>query len=167
MDEAAEVGEAYRRLGHLVRQRCRRILRDDEIAEDAVQNAFVRLWRFLPAYRAASLKLPWMYRVADRCCFDLLARKRSRREQPITTAIGGSGESSAQALEDRELVLAFLERFDEEVQQIAVLLYLDEMSQGEIAESLGCSRQTVNKKIAFLRERALALRAAFAEGRAA
>ncbi len=54
--------------------------------------------------------------------------------------------------------MCFLDRFDDRVKQVAVLHYLDEMTQEEIAAATGWSRQTVFKKLAFLRDRAQALR---------
>jgi RNA polymerase sigma factor (sigma-70 family) len=57
------------------------------------------------------------------------------------------------------VLLRFLDRFDDRVKQVAVLHYLDQMSQDEIAKATGWSRQTVFKKLAFLRERANSLRA--------
>jgi DNA-binding transcriptional regulator LsrR (DeoR family) len=57
------------------------------------------------------------------------------------------------------VVLRFLDRFDDRLKQVAVLHYLDEMTQEDIAVATGWSRQTVFKKIAFLRERAASLRA--------
>src|SRR5262245_35863165 len=67
-----EIEHAYRQYGHLVLRRCQRILRGAPAAEDVLQEVFVRLWRYGDAYRAAESKLPWLYRVADRCCFDHL-----------------------------------------------------------------------------------------------
>lgn len=75
---------------------------------------------------------------------------------------GNRGEASdptgASALEDRDLILRFLGNFDDRVKQVAVLHYLDEMTQEEIAAVTGWSRQTIFKKLAFLRTRAAALR---------
>ena len=75
-----EVADAYRRYGSLVLRRCRRILRDDAAGEDALQEVFVRLMRYGDAFHQAESKVLWLYRVADRCCFDLLARRGARAE---------------------------------------------------------------------------------------
>jgi RNA polymerase sigma-70 factor (ECF subfamily) len=155
-----EVEQAYRRYGHLVLRRCQRILRGDGAAEDMLQEVFVRLWRYGDAFAAVEAKLPWLYRVADRCCFDQLARS-ARAASPVMEAANPPAQtrSGGQALEDREIVLRFLDRFDDRLKQVAVLHYLDELSQEEIAAATGWSRQTVFKKLAFLRDRAVRLRA--------
>ncbi len=156
----AEVGEAYRRYGSLVLRRCQRILRDRAAAEDALQDVFVRLWRYGNAFREAESKVLWLYRVAERCCFDRLERRGARAEISLGDQSVGLVDKSSygKSVEDREVVMCFLDRFDDRVKQVAVLHYLDEMTQEEIAAATGWSRQTVFKKLAFLRDRAQALR---------
>src|SRR6516164_7152442 len=155
-----EVADAYRRCGSLVLRRCRRILRDDAAGEDALQEVFVRLMRYGHAFHQAESKVLWLYRVADRCCFDLLARRGARAEAPLPEhAPMSPQQGGAEAVEDRDVVLRFLASFDDDrLKQVAVLHYLDEMTQEEIAAATGWSRQTIFKKLAFLRSRAAALR---------
>ena len=164
MNDRDTVSDAYTRMGHLVRTRCRRIMRDDAETDDVLQEVFVRTWRFIDAYRAASSKLAWLYTVGDRCCFDALAKRASRAARVETVRHEATSVQPSAALEDREVVLAFLHCFDERVQRVAVLHYLDEMTQDEIAASTGWSRQTVWKKLQLLRERAEALRAEHMKG---
>jgi RNA polymerase sigma-70 factor (ECF subfamily) len=156
----AEVAEAFRRYGCLVAERCRRILRDPMIAEDAMQETFVRLWRFGDSFRAAESKLAWLYRVAERCCFDQLARRSSRAETVLeeVPASAQAGPEAGRPLEASQIVMSFLDRFDERTRQVAVLRYLDEMTHDEIAAVTGWSRQTVHKKLQYIEERAGALR---------
>jgi RNA polymerase sigma-70 factor (ECF subfamily) len=156
----AEVAQAYRRYGSLVLRRCQRILRDRAAAEDALQDVFVRLWRYGNAFREAESKVLWLYRVADRCCFDRLARRGARAEVTFADQFMSLADkvSDAKSVEDRDVVMCFLDRFDDRVKQVAVLHYLDEMTQEEIAAATGWSRQTIFKKLAFLRTRAAALR---------
>ena len=71
-----EVSNIYERYGALMRRRCRRILRDDALADDALQEAFVNLIRYGAQFRAADAKLRWLYRIVDRCCFGQLDRRR-------------------------------------------------------------------------------------------
>lgn len=160
-----EVAEAYRRYGSLVLRRCRRILRDDAAGEDMLQEVFVRLLKYGDAFRRAESKVLWLYRVADRCCFDLLARRGSRGElqwrgEPPAPAT----PASQPEVEDRDVVMRFLSTFDDRVKQVAVLHYLDEMTQEEIAAATGWSRQTVFKKLSLLRQRATALKARLCGG---
>jgi len=155
-----ELTRAYLAYGHLVLRRCRRLLRDGAAAEDAAQETFLRLWRYGDAFALADSKIAWLYRVADRCCLDRLAR---RRELPLAEAPEPQiAAGQAAALADGELVVQFLDRFDERLRQVAIYHFLDELTQGEIAAQTGWSRQTVNKKISILRDHATRMRAELA-----
>ncbi len=153
----AEVAAAYRQYAAQVRRRCRRILRQEQAAEDATQEVFLKLWRYGQSFREAECKLGWLYRVADRCCFTEMRRQRVQGELGMDEIDAATPTPTSS--EDRELVLRFLDRFDERVQQIAVLHFVEEMTQDEIAAVTGWSRQTIHKKLGLLRERAAALRA--------
>jgi RNA polymerase sigma-70 factor (ECF subfamily) len=156
-----EVDDAYRSYASLVLRRCRRILRDDAAAQDALQEAFLRFWRYGRTLRISESRLTWLYRVAERCCFDQLARGRRRSEAELAgIEEQRDGPSVPGDLEHRQLALRFLDRFDDRVKAIVVLYYLEEMTQEEIATAIGWSRQTVFKKISLVRNDAETFRAA-------
>src|SRR5262249_33090391 len=144
-----EVADAYRRYGSLVLRRCRRILRDDAAGEGALPEGFV--WRvgYGDALPQAESKGLCVYCVADSCCFDLLARRGARAEASTLERAPEPAHRGTSALEDREVILRFLASFDDRLKQVAVLHYLDEMTQEEIAAATGWSRQTIFKKLAF------------------
>ena len=56
----------------------RLILRDPELARDAVQEGFIRAWRNLPALRDPDRFEAWLRRLVVRSCIDML-RRRGRR----------------------------------------------------------------------------------------
>jgi RNA polymerase sigma factor (sigma-70 family) len=81
---------------------------------------------------------------------------RSRRrsiESPQNDELGETAHPAVD-IEARDAALKLLGTLSEQEMQIAVLLFVDGMSQGEIAEEVGISRVTVNKKIQALRARA-------------
>jgi RNA polymerase sigma-70 factor (ECF subfamily) len=160
-----EVADAYRRYGHLVRLRCQRILRHDAAVEDALQEVYVRLWRYGESFRQAESRLGWLYRVAERCAFDQLAKRRgAERSTAAAASCHEASDRQARALEDAEVVMQFLGELDDRLRQVAVHHYLDEMTQEEIASATGWSRQTIVKKLAFLADEARRMRARL-EGR--
>jgi RNA polymerase sigma-70 factor (ECF subfamily) len=156
----AELTQIYLHYGHLVVRRCRRLLRDDPAAaEDASQEVFLRLWRWGDSFGLASSKVAWLYRVADRCCLDRLSRRGRRAEIPLAAAPEPrTGPHQASSLEDGQIVVRFLASFDERLRQVAIYHFVDQLSQSEIAERTGWSRQTINKKISQLRGHASQLR---------
>jgi RNA polymerase sigma-70 factor (ECF subfamily) len=154
----SDLEDLYRRTGHLVLRRCRGILRDDAEAEDVLQEVFLRALKYERSLRRAESQLGWLYRTAERCCFDRFKlRKREVARDPDLLARNPDGGRPQSAAEARHLLFAFLGRFDSKAQQVAVLHWLDGLSQEEIAQRLGWSRRTVGKKLARLRRRAAKL----------
>ncbi|HLK90554.1 MAG TPA: sigma-70 family RNA polymerase sigma factor [Polyangia bacterium] len=153
----AELAELYRRYGFLLRRRGRTLLRDEALAEDALQTAFVKIIESRAALARAENRLAWMYRVVDRCCFDLLRRRRVRRTEPIDgradTALAVPGVD----VEARDAVLRVLGELSDSEYEVAVLAYVDGTPQTEIASTLGLSRPTIWKRLLAIRERAARL----------
>ncbi|MBX3186998.1 MAG: sigma-70 family RNA polymerase sigma factor [Labilithrix sp.] len=148
---AAEVSDVYRRYGALLSRRCRMLLRDRAQAEDAVQELLAVLLRRGEGMRAAESPYKWLCRAADRACIDQLRRGRHVRNamsiddlDPIGAAPGADPEARCAALES-------LARLDDEQQMLAIMLFVDGLSQGEAAAELGLSRVTVNKRAQALR----------------
>ena len=150
-----KVKDAYNRKGALVLRRCRLILRDDAAAEDAFQEVFIRLMRYGDKLTADDIPLSWLYRTAERCCFDRM--KKGRREvgfepEVLNDLVQVPGPETS--VETIELVFKYLHTLDDKLKQIAVLYYLDGLSQEEIAIEVGWSRRTVGKKLKQLTKHA-------------
>jgi RNA polymerase sigma-70 factor (ECF subfamily) len=154
-----QVVAAYQQYGHLVLRRCRFILRDEHLAEDALHEVFVKVMKYGDSLLDADAPVRWLYRVAERVCFDLLSKRPTKPEAELTEALAVSDRSSpASEFSDRELLTKFLDRFDDKTKHLVLLYHLDGYSQDQIAEETGWSRQTVNKKLARVQKKAASLR---------
>jgi RNA polymerase sigma-70 factor, ECF subfamily len=148
----ADVSALYAKYGFFLRRRCRTILRDHALADDALQEAFVKVLRSEGGLRGVEEPLRWLYRVVDRCCFDAL-RKRRRSVESASEEEGATAHPGVE-IEMRDAVLRLLGTLGEDEMQIALFLFVDGMSQGEIAEEMGVSRVTINKRVQTIRVRA-------------
>ncbi len=150
----------YRRYGPVVYARCRRLLKDASLAEDATQEVFVRVFRHLdkaPDERAA---LAWIYRIATNWCLNVL-RDRAAQAEPVDELPDRAGDHPEPGLAQRDLAMRMVMRAPQKLQAPAVLYHLDGMEQLDIARTLGISRRTViNRLNEFAdRSRAFAQRA--------
>jgi RNA polymerase sigma-70 factor, ECF subfamily len=150
-----EVADLYRRYGFLLRRRCLMLLRAPALVDDALQETFLKLMRAGAPVRTVDEPLRWLYRVADRTCFDLLRKtKLARRSAPIDDVLDELPAHEGLEPEMRRAAMELLDALGEEDQQIAVMAFLDGMNQQEIANELGYSRMTIIKRVARLKERA-------------
>jgi RNA polymerase sigma-70 factor, ECF subfamily len=151
--------ELYERHAPLVFARCRYLLRDEEQAKDAMQDVFVKALRALPEFRAQASPHTWLVKIATHHCLNQLRAQRAGwREELRRLAEGRSVETEPP--ERRELLRALLGAAGEEEQEVAVLTFVDELTQAEIAQVTGRSLPTVRKR---LRDFLAAARAALRE----
>lgn len=147
----AEVADIFRTFGPLLLRRCRFLMHDRAAAEDVLQETFVKIMRHGAAYRDAEAKLRWLYRVADNCCFDALKR---RRDRPPPLALADDLEPRAHpTVVERLQAAGALGRLPTSERQVAVLAFVDGLTQDQIATEIGWSRQTINRKLRAIRDR--------------
>ncbi len=147
----------YERYGYAVHRRCMQLLHSAAEADDALHDIFLRAHRYGHTLAQAA-PLPWLYRIADRHCLEVLAQRRRVAPATLEQLAEHEQRSSAQAApEAGRLVAQVLSACKQRVQQVAVLYYVDGCTQDEVAEELGCSRKTVKEKLAQFKEVARAL----------
>jgi RNA polymerase sigma-70 factor, ECF subfamily len=150
---AEEVSDVYHRYGALLERRCRLLLRDPAHAEDALQELLATLLRRGEGLREAEAPYRWLCRAADRACLDLLRRGRHAREAVPLDQLDPVGPAPGVDTEARCAVLESLRKLDDAQQSLAIMLFVDGLSQGEAAVELGVSRVTVNKRAQEIRQR--------------
>lgn len=116
----------------------RLILRDAELARDAVEEALVRAWRDLPGLRDPDRFDAWLHRLTVHACIDL-ARRRRRRviEVELTLDVEPSSADSSAVLADRDQLDQALARLDPAFRAAIVLRFYLGLSLQETADALG------------------------------
>jgi RNA polymerase sigma-70 factor (ECF subfamily) len=126
----------------------RLILRDAELARDAVQDAMVRAWRDLPGLRDPDRFGPWLHRLTVNACLDQARRRRRRVIEVELTAFDQPPVADATAqVADRDLLDRALARLDPEQRAVVVLRFFLELSLPETAAALGIPLGTVKSRL--------------------
>lgn len=150
-DEAA-LAELYDRIGGVAYGLAFRVLRDESLAEDAVQEAFLALWRsaaatFVPERAKAST---WLLTLVHRRAVDLVRREQRRRVEPLESApeptVGSAADSAWLRLE-RERVQGALGQLPDQQREAIELAYYGGFSQSELAERLGQPLGTIKSRM--------------------
>ncbi len=152
-----DVEAYYRTYGPMVLRRCRYILKDEELAVDAMQDTFVRILRSrnrLDGRGPSSL----LYTTATNICLNMIRDRKRKQEVPWEEEHEKKGAETG--WESRLLTDHFLERlFGEEADStrtMAYLHYVDGFTLEETAEQTGLSVSGVRKRLEKLRKRSLA-----------
>ncbi len=152
----------------------RLILRDRELARDAVQEALIRAWRDLPGLRDPDRFDAWLHRLTVNACLDLLRRRRRRAvEVELTEIDAHPGGDVLGSIAEREFLDRALGRLDPNYRAVVALHYLLGMSLPDVASAmgipLGTTKSRLNTALGVLRRSAVAERDVerLAEGRLA
>ena len=145
------LGVLYDRFGRLAFRLAFRILRDRALAEDAVQEAFLAVWRSADAYKRERAKpSTWILTVVHRRAVDLVRREQSRRGEPLEVAPEpsvGPVDEDAVLRDRRAAVQAALTELPGDQRQALELAYYGGLTQSELAERLGVPLGTVKSRM--------------------
>lgn len=148
----------FSRYGNLVYSTALRVLRDPQMAEDMVQEIFLRLWRKPDSYTATRGKFStWLTSVARNRAVDEV-RSRNRRYRHETASPeeqerefpGPDTEDpavSAELADQRRLILVALAALPPDQRKTIELAYFGGLTQQEIAEKLDQPLGTVKTRI--------------------
>ena len=149
-DETA-LAELYDRVGGIAYGLAFRVLRDESLAEDAVQEAFLGLWRtagsFVPERAKAST---WLLTLVHRRAVDLVRREQRRRSDPLEDApepTTDSAEDNAWLRLERERVQGALAQLPDQQREAIELAYYGGFTQSELADRLGQPLGTIKSRM--------------------
>jgi RNA polymerase sigma-70 factor (ECF subfamily) len=116
----------------------RLIVRDHDLARDAVQDGFIRAWRNLPTLRDPDRFEGWLRSLVARSCIDLLRRRGRRPIEVELSPIDGPAVSDTSAIvADRDLLDLFLRRLPPDWRAVVVLHYYFGLPLPDVAAALG------------------------------
>jgi RNA polymerase sigma-70 factor (ECF subfamily) len=152
-DEDA-LAELYDRVSRIAYGLALRVLRDERYAEDAVQEAFLQVWRRAATFRADRAKAStWILTLVHRRAVDVVRREERRQTDTLTeeaTADVASTESTDEAAWlrfERERVQAALRELPDGQREALELAYYGGFSQSELAERLGVPLGTIKSRM--------------------
>jgi len=126
----------------------RLITRDPERAKDAVQEAFARAWRDLPALRDPERFDAWLRRLLVNACVDELRHaKRRSFEVELTDVQHPAIADSAIAVADRDALERGFRRLDPEQRSLIVLHYYLDLPLPEIGAAMRLPEGTVKSRL--------------------
>ena len=130
-----------------------RMLGNEEDAQDATQDAFVKAYRrlatFDPSYRFYS----WMYRIVVNECLNVTRDRRPEDPLEIDVACEGDPFDTTLSTERHHQIEAALLKLTPDQRAVTVLRHFAGQSYGEIAEALAIPEKTVKSRLYTARQR--------------
>lgn len=142
---------------------CRRILRNDEEAKDAVQEAFVSAFRGIASFEGTSRLGTWLHRIAVNASLMRLRSKKRRPEESIDDLLptfkddgharieprdwSKSALQLVESRETREFVRGCIDRLPDLYRTVLLLRDIEEMDTAEAAGVLGVSEGVVKVRL--------------------
>lgn len=131
---------------------CYMILHDESLAEDAVQETFLKAYKALENFRRDSSEKTWLMRIGINVCRDMKRtrwfRYVDRRVTPETLVI-----PAAQADEESEELAQAVLRLPARDREVILLYYYQHMNLREISQTLGLVPSSVSNRLKKAREK--------------
>ncbi len=131
------------------------VLRDPQVLDDALQEAYVKAYRGLPAFRGSASLGTWLHRLTYTTCLNIM-RERSRRPSSAGVEAPDAPDGSADPADlvaGADTFAALLGRLPVEQRAVIVLVDAHGHTYAEAAEILGIQPGTVASRLVSAREK--------------
>src|SRR5262245_2795911 len=125
----------------------RLILRDPDLARDAVQDAYLGAWRNLPGLRDPDRFDAWLHRLTVNACLEVLRRRRRRPIEVDLDPIGPVIGDETNIVADRDQLERGFRRLGPDQRAVLVLHYYVGMPISAVAETLGIPLGTAQSRL--------------------
>jgi RNA polymerase sigma factor (sigma-70 family) len=146
------LAELYERFGRVAYGLALRVVRDTSLAEDAVQEAFLAVWRSAGQFVAERAKAStWILTLVHRRAVDLVRREQPRRAEPLDAApdvvATETTEDAAWLRLQRTRVREALRKLPDQQREALELAYFGGFTQSELADRLGEPLGTIKSRM--------------------
>ncbi len=136
---------------------CRHYLRDNHLAQDAMQEVFILALKNLSKLNDPTLFIAWLNRISFNVCYDMSIKQKNTSNQVTDTEIlhiiqdehlGSNPESNYEKKDESQRLKEALDTLPFNEKQVLIMRYYNEMKLEEIAAAMDISRSSVKRYIA-------------------
>lgn len=135
-----------------LKRMCCLYLRDKDLAEDAVQETFIKAWRSMDFFRGDSSEKTWLMKIAINTCRDINRSAYLRFVEKRFTPDDLPEHAAPTEEKDEELVQAIL-HLPLRLREVILLYYYQGMNTQEAAQALGIRQSSVSGRLKRAREK--------------
>jgi RNA polymerase sigma-70 factor (ECF subfamily) len=137
-----------------------RMLGDEDLAKDVVQETMVTIWQKLKSIKSAEVYKTWIYKVVINKCYDQLRNKKRNREyvtdgktwQILSERISQMPSSQLENEEIARIIGILTDKLSPKQKAIFILSEIDGMTGDEISEVTGISKSVIKANLYYARK---------------
>lgn len=156
MENLSLFEQLYKEYATGIQRMCYLYIGDCQMAEDAMQETFIKVFRNYDKFQGKSGIKTWITRIAINVCKDMLVEKQHKNQLSMTdeefvVQIEENPYAKRQSeygqIEDRMVLSSAINGLDVKYREVVVLFYYQELSTKEIAQIVGIPRTTVEFRL--------------------
>lgn len=127
----------------------KKVISDDEIAQDVLQESFVKFWRYAKKYDSSKAKLfTWLYRITYNSAIDKVRSLKNKTEKEVQIETSAVYRITSNELNQDVLDLRkHLSTIDEKYQIVIKALFFEGLTQQEASEELDIPLGTIKSRL--------------------
>ena len=137
-----------------------RMLGDEDLAKDVVQETMVTIWQKLKSIKSAEVYKTWIYRIVINKCYDQLRQKKRNREyvadektwQILSGKISQMPSSQLENDETTRIIGMLTDKLSPKQKAIFILSEINELTSDEISEVTGISKTVIKANLYHARK---------------
>ncbi len=134
-----------------MRRLCCMILKDTHLAEDAVQETFLKAYLGMNGFRQESSEKTWLTRIAVNTCRDLM-RSRWFRHIDLSVDIAYLPEETSKSDPEDMALMDLVLRLPLKQREVVLLYYYQNMTMQEISETLHIAVSNISRRLESARK---------------
>jgi RNA polymerase sigma-70 factor (ECF subfamily) len=137
-----------------------RIVRDEMVAEDIVQESLITVWKNIRKIRLAGSFKSWLYKITINKCYDYLRKEKSNPEfcanektwDLISNHITAEPSTEMENREIAQIINLLTEQLSPRQKVVFVLSQLEELSHDEISDVTGMSKRLIKANLHYAKK---------------
>lgn len=148
MEKEAQFNELFHQHYHKVLRLCKGYFNgDNDMASDATQEVFIKVWENLDSFRNESAISTWIFRISVNTCLMHLRKKSSKKEINSTLFPNIETDTYTTEIEEKINKMYACIQTLEDTNKIIILMVLENLEYGEIANVVGINEETLRVRI--------------------
>ena len=127
----------------------KKIISDEDTAQDVLQESFVKIWRYSKKYDASKAKLfTWLYRIAYNAAIDKVRSLKNKTNSEIQIEVSSVYKITSNELNQNVLdIKEHLNTLDEKYKIVLYALFFEGMTQQEASDELDIPLGTIKSRL--------------------